>query len=60
MNTSNTSARPESPLLDFGPFGRRPKGWEGAASLSCAAAHQRRTCTNRVTMLLDSFIAELL
>ncbi len=29
MTTLNTSVRSESPLLDFGPFGRRPKGWEG-------------------------------
>ena len=34
MNTSNTTVRPESPLLDFGPFGRRPKGWEGKGEAS--------------------------
>ena len=34
MTTSNTTAKPESPLLDFGPFGRRPKGWEGKGEAS--------------------------
>ena len=36
MKTSetNTTAKTESPLLDFGPFGRRPKGWEGKGEAS--------------------------
>ena len=28
------SVNSESPLLDFGPFGRRPKGWEGPGEAS--------------------------
>ena len=34
MTTQHTTVRPESPLLDFGPFGRRPKGWEGKGEAS--------------------------
>ena len=49
MTTQHTTVRPESPLLDFGPFGRRPKGWEGKGEASyfsiselCASATAQR------------------